>query len=222
MMMRFSKAFSLLELAIVITLLAGLYAIGIKKLGHVYDTSKQAHIETIYHELKAGIYALNQRWYIMGQPMNHELVEIEDIKASYFQKHIFRVYSTDHIPEDVPAKALQSTRLWYLALAASTDINRPNIGWQSKKLTGDLKENFAWEFIEEGHVTATILYNGLTGKCYLTYTPKRLDGNGDFLVPASGNISMSEVAEVMNGEKDTDAKEDLKAETESKKENREN
>lgn len=181
-----------------ITLLAGLYAIGLKKLNHVYDTSKQAHIETIYHELKAGIYALNQRWYIIGQPMNHELIEIEDIKASYFQKHIFRVYTTSHIPESVGAKSLQSTRLWYLALAASTDINQPNNGWQSKPLTGDLKENFAWEYLEDGHVSATILYNGLTGKCYLTYTPKRLDGNGDFLVPAKDNMSMSEIDEAMS------------------------
>lgn len=168
------KAFSLLEMAMVIALLAGLYTLGFSKFSQVYESSQRASIRVHFQKLRRGIHALNQRWYLLQSPADHQLVKVSNIQVSFLKKRIFRIHQQNHIPAAIPLKELQATRLWYLAFSTSSAINTGTNTWVSQKLTGSANEIFRWHFIEnyqtkKDKVLAVIEYNALTNQQQLTF-----------------------------------------------------
>ena len=172
--MRLQKAFTLVELVVVIVLLG---ILGVTALGRYADISSDAeaaNIEMIFATASNYLDTVNIRYTLLGSPANPEWVDLDGLDIRFRNGLVRQVRNSNHVPPGTPNRNNQATRFWHMIFSNPPPViardDNTSKGWAMYNGNGGcgVPRSRCWRYRNAGTDIAQITYEFTGGTTTLT------------------------------------------------------
>ncbi len=172
--MRLQKAFTLIELVVVIALLGILGATALGRYADIARDADAANIDMIFATTQSYLNTVNIRYTLLGSPANPDWVDLDGLDIRFRNGLVRQVRNSNHVPPGTPNRNNQATRFWFMIFSDPPPvINRADntsTGWAMYNGNGDCgaPRSRCWRYRNAGTDVAQITYEFNAGTTTLT------------------------------------------------------